>query len=62
MPDDKPKKKRSIRVSPAENGFTLYVYTEDEYTPPSIGGDATKRYVFRTMQDLIIKIREILED
>lgn len=58
---EQPKKRIILNVQRAANGFVLNVNHDMMYGPPSMETQP-ETYVFRTMQDLIIKMRELLDD
>ncbi len=55
-----PKKQISLNVQRAANGFVLNV-NHDIYGMNSVQNQP-ETYVFRSMQDLIIKMRELLDE
>jgi hypothetical protein len=60
MAEEKSKKPRYLNVRCASNGFILEVNYHDSFVGPS-AGEEPEVYVLTSLQDLIIKMRSLLD-
>jgi hypothetical protein len=61
MPEEPKKKFSHVHIARAANGFTLHAHQNDGFSPIATHSQEPELYVFKSAQDLIIKLRELLD-